>query len=57
MAGERSTKSTNENMEFLLKSLDWHVDIFVHILLAISDHMAKAHVAESQMAEGHIGEE
>lgn len=44
-------------MEFLLKSLDWHVDIFVHILLAISDHMAKAHVAESQMAEGHIGEE
>ena len=46
---EQEHKMTNENMKFLLKSLDWNniFDIFAHILLAVTDHMAKANVAES----------
>lgn len=46
----------DEKMKFLLKSLDWHIDVFVHILLAIADH-AKSHLAESRMAKHHIGKE
>lgn len=56
MARDRSIKRTDEKMKFLLKSLDWHIDVFVHILLAIADH-AKSHLAESRMAKHHIGKE
>ena len=41
---------TNENMKSLLKSLDWP-NIFPHILLAVTDHMAKASVAESHKGQ------
>ena len=40
---EQEHKMTNENMQFILKYLGWHdiFDIFAHILLAMTGHVAK----------------